>query len=396
MKAVLILLVVLALAAWVGMGLQQDPGMLVVTVANWRVDMPLWLAVLAFIILMFVFSILFKILKSILSVPGFIAQFSEKHHKKQAKQLTYKGLIALAEGNWAKAEKLLIKGVPYNEMPWLNYMFAAQAAQHAQHFDKRDAYLIKAHETLPEGEIAVGITKAQLQLEQKELVQSLDTLKMLQHKAPHHPYILKMLQKIYMQNQNWAGALALLPEIRKSHVYTKTELHRIEFKIYKGMLIQSQKENVQIITEVWHKIPKDLRTNGELAFIYASVLHKKHDPQQAEEVIRHALKKDWREDLIMLYGNLAHPQPEKLHAYAEDWLNQHAQSAGLLLTLGRLCERLQLWGKAQRYYEASLALEPTPQGYFALGQLLEAMNDGKGTQYYKKGLMLAQPYIVAT
>lgn len=393
MKALLILLVVLSIAAWVGMGLQQDPGMLVVTIANWRVDMPLWLAILIFVLFMFVVSVVFKLLKSIFSVPGFIAKYSEKHHKKQAKQLTHKGLIALAEGNWTKAEKLLIKGVPYNEMPWINYVSAAKAAQHAQHYNKRDTYLFKAHDTLPEGEIAVGLTKAQLQLEHNELTQSLDTLKMLQHKAPHHPYILKMLQKIYMQNQNWTGALALLPEIKKSNVYPATELNRIEFKIYKAMLIQSKKENIQVLADIWHKIPKDLRQNGDLAFIYARALHKKHNPQEAEEVIRAALKKHWREDLILLYGNLAHPQPEKLFGFAEDWLSNHAQSPGLLLTLGRLCEKMQLWGKAQRYYEASLALEPSPQAYFALGLLLEAMNEGKtGTQYYKKGLMLAQPH----
>jgi HemY protein len=42
---------------------------------------------------------------------------------------------------------------------------------------------------------------------------------------------------------------------------------------------------------------------------------------------------------------------------AERWLASHAQDATLLYALGMLCERESLWGKAQTYLEASLALD---------------------------------------
>jgi HemY protein len=49
---------------------------------------------------------------------------------------------------------------------------------------------------------------------------------------------------------------------------------------------------------------------------------------------------------------------------------QHSRDATLLDALGRLCEREQLWGKAETYYEASLALEDGWRTRVALGEML--------------------------
>ena len=54
---------------------------------------------------------------------------------------------------------------------------------------------------------------------------------------------------------------------------------------------------------------------------------------------------------------------------AERWLAAHNHDAALLFALGRLCERAQLWGKAQTYYEASLALDNRWRAHLALGEL---------------------------
>jgi HemY protein len=43
----------------------------------------------------------------------------------------------------------------------------------------------------------------------------------------------------------------------------------------------------------------------------------------------------------------------------------------LHLTLGRLCAREELWGKARHHMIRSLEIEPTVAGYDSLGQLLE-------------------------
>ena len=74
---------------------------------------------------------------------------------------------------------------------------------------------------------------------------------------------------------------------------------------------------------------------------------------------------------------------------AETWLEQHPRDAVLLLTLGRLCARQGLWGKARSYLEASLSIEPTHSAHLELGRLLE--REGKPAEAaaeYQKALVV--------
>ena len=75
---------------------------------------------------------------------------------------------------------------------------------------------------------------------------------------------------------------------------------------------------------------------------------------------------------------------------AEAWLKQHPGDAALLLTLGRLCAGRSLWGKAQSYLEASLAIEPTFSGHLAAGRLQESLGNAEAARrHYRESLELA-------
>ena len=57
--------------------------------------------------------------------------------------------------------------------------------------------------------------------------------------------------------------------------------------------------------------------------------------------------------------------------------------------MGRLSFTNQLWGKARSYLETSLAIRPTPQGYQALGQLMQRVGDREAAaRAFQRGLSL--------
>ncbi|HMA31941.1 MAG TPA: heme biosynthesis protein HemY, partial [Casimicrobiaceae bacterium] len=74
--------------------------------------------------------------------------------------------------------------------------------------------------------------------------------------------------------------------------------------------------------------------------------------------------------LLLLYAQCRAPDATRQLEIAERWLTTHNQDATLLFVLGRLCERQQLWGKAQTYLEASLALDNHWRAHVALGEML--------------------------
>jgi HemY protein len=95
--------------------------------------------------------------------------------------------------------------------------------------------------------------------------------------------------------------------------------------------------------------------------------------EAARAIVEQALEREWNPALVALYGEAAGsdalPQIER----AEKWLRQHARDPALLLALGKLCMKQGLWGKAQSYIEASLALEPTHDGHMTLATLMEQL-----------------------
>ena len=62
----------------------------------------------------------------------------------------------------------------------------------------------------------------------------------------------------------------------------------------------------------------------------------------------------------------------------------------MLLTLGRLCKKNHLWGKAKAYLERSIEAQPNPEAYQELATLLEQQGEPvAAAAYYQKGLNMA-------
>ena len=59
---------------------------------------------------------------------------------------------------------------------------------------------------------------------------------------------------------------------------------------------------------------------------------------------------------------------------AESWLKNHPEDGVLLMYLGELAYSKQLWGKAQSYFEASIAVKPTTQARLGLAKVFDEIN----------------------
>jgi HemY protein len=71
-------------------------------------------------------------------------------------------------------------------------------------------------------------------------------------------------------------------------------------------------------------------------------------------------------------------------------LTANRRDAVLLLTLGRLCARQELWGKAQNYLEASISVEPLYSAHLMLAQLHDRLgNADAARRHYRASLDLA-------
>lgn len=390
MKLLFFCLIALGIAAFVALGIREDSGYVLIGYDVWTFESSLALFVLALVIVFVTLYIALRTVDNLLSAPEKMRNWGARHSAKRARKALNRGLLELSEGDWKGAEKNLLRLADRSETPMLNYLAAARSAQQQQAYDRRDHYLQLAHACMPTADVAVGLTQAELQIDHKQQEQALATLQHLRSIAPHHTQVLKLLKTLYEQLGDWKGLRELLPELRKRNVIGDDELKALEINIYKAILGQAETDDDPAkLRQSWEEIPRKLQPHEELVVCYAQYLMGRGRNDQAQELVFNAMRKQWSEMLIELYGHIESSKPSKQLSAAEGWLSRKADDAVLLLTLGRLCLRCKLWGKARSYLEASLNICASSTTYRELGVLLEQLEEPtKAMECYRAGLEL--------
>jgi HemY protein len=90
-----------------------------------------------------------------------------------------------------------------------------------------------------------------------------------------------------------------------------------------------------------------------------------------EETIDRLTGEQWSPQLLVRYAQAKSDSTLAQIERAEGWLRQQPRDAALLAALGKLCMRQALWGKAQSYLEASVALAPSLDAHMTLARLME-------------------------
>ena len=109
MKRFLLYLFIFAVAIYFGLQIVKDPGYALFAYGQWTMEMPLWFLAVVFVLLFFLMQLGCNIVSFILSGCKRLGGYLENWQQQRAQKLTNQGLLQLAEGNWAKAESLLVK-----------------------------------------------------------------------------------------------------------------------------------------------------------------------------------------------------------------------------------------------------------------------------------------------
>ncbi len=382
----LLLLVVLAAGAWVGEKMVKDPGYVLISYDESTIETSLWVLLvvltLGFVALHWAVNIFFK---ARFPTAKF-REWRERRDARQAQGKTLKGLLALSEGRWWKAQRLLSQSAESSGQPLINYIAAARAA-HEQGEDKTaDELLQKARSSVPQAEVAIGITQVQIQLERGQLEPCLATLLRLRRLAPKHTYVLRLLKDVYVRLEDWQGLTNLIPELRKLKALKEDEIAALEQTCYSKLLGSTLEKlpveadsntRLQALTKEWKSIPSSLSHDKEMIQRYIEQLVSAGSEDKAESFLQDKIKRQWDEDLVNLYGRIKGESAHKQLEVAKGWLKKNPDSAALKLTLGRLAMRNEQWGKAVDYMEESLALEKRPETYTELTRVLQHLGDNK-------------------
>ena len=391
MKLLFWFLLGLVLAVATGILLSHETGRMVLTYGEWTIQSSFSLFVFTFIVIFFIVYLAVRLISGMVRFPKNLKRWRRQRGHRRSERYLNQGMLAMIEGRWQQAETAFKKGAAYSSLPMLNYIGAARAAQQQGAVKRRDHYLRLAHEYAPDADYAVGLTQAELQLNQQQTEQAYATLQHLDSVKPGSDQIKLMMLDASSELNDWHGALVLLQDLEKKGAMPLQKIRAKQLQVYAGMLrYAGGSGSTSKINEEWNKIPKKLRGELYLIEVYVDERLKSGDTADCEVLLRKTLGRRWDSALARLYGLVKGNAPEKQLTFAEKLLARHGGDAALLLTLGRLCKRMELWGKAKVYLEDSIKADPYPETYYELATLYKKRGDhDNAAKCFQKGLTLA-------
>ena len=189
MKFATIVVIVLVFSAFAAHFLLGDPGYVLINFRGHIFEMSV--PVLIGMAILLVFSVF--LIRFLVQAPRKLGEAAGRMRADRAGQKLTLGMIQIAEGNFARGEKLLARAASSSDAPLFNYLQAARAAHLQGQDERRDEWLKLAYEHTPEAANAVLLTQAELQLDREQYEQALATLRRLDENSKDHSYALALL-----------------------------------------------------------------------------------------------------------------------------------------------------------------------------------------------------------
>lgn len=379
MKKLIFLFLVILIAVWLGLLMQKHPGYVLINVAHTQIEMSLWFAIIAILVLFLVLYFLLRLVAQIGNIANRYKTWSTHHKEQKSYQFSQTAIFELFQGHWNKARNTFIKAIRKNPDYLINYLGAAKAEQERKVFTQRDD-LLKRAETMAKSEevFSIKLVLAAWQLESQQYTQALETLTQLQRLEPSHPVVLRGFKDAYLALQQWEKLKDLLPKLEKYHALDPQDFKNLEHHVYSALLKQTSAQNSpEEVDGIWEDMPNKLHNDPALLSLYAEYLLTQNKHEKAENLLKYHLRKHLDKPTLDCYAKINSADPGKQLSRAEAWLEAHPNNPDLLYCLGNLCAKHRLWGKARSYLEKSLSIKTQPEAYHLLGYVLENLGDTK-------------------
>jgi HemY protein len=377
-------------AAAVGLAIlaRYNHGYVLVTYAPYRLEFSLNFLIILVIIAFLVVHAAVRLATTTLNLPEKVRAYRLHRARNRARSAMHEALMAYFEGRYNAAEKAAANALAQGEWPALSSVIAARAAHQLRRFEQRDSYLKLADKAGPEAQLLRPITQAELLIGEARIMDALEALREVHRVSPKSVAALRLALKAQIAAKNWDEVLELTGRLERVNGVDPTYAEQVRQNAYFGLL-NFKAHDPQTLRSAWQAIPADFRLHRTVALTAAKHFITQGDAREAAKIIEASLENQWDSTVIELYGECLSRDVLPLIEKAEGWLKEHPEDAMLLKTLGKLCARQSLWGKARSYLEASLAVEPTQATHIALAQLLEVLGKrDEALAHYRESLTL--------
>jgi HemY protein len=391
MRLLLWLVALMAAAIGIAVTARFNPGNVVLFYPPHRLDMSLNLFVVLLVLLFLAFYVLVRALKSTLKMPERVAAYRQRKREREGNKGLRDALKALFEGRFGHAEKAAMRAAELPENAGLAALIGARAAHRMREPSRRDAWLAGiVHDNALKTARLMTVTELLVDDHQPEA--ALEAVAELNASGQRHIHALQWSMKAHQQARNWPEVLRLVRILDKRKALHPALSSRLRELAYDALL-DSPGHDAESIRRVWAGVPASDRQIPYIAARAAGAFNARGLHDEARSIAEEALKANWDERVVRAYREAAGPagSPTLLVQieHCETWLKDRPTDPELALTLGSLCLKQKLWGKAQRYLEQALSdateAAMVREAHLKLAQMHEALGqEQEAANHYRQ------------
>ncbi len=395
MRLFLWLLILCATAIGLAVTARFNPGNVVLFYPPYRIDLSLNLFLLLALLAYLLVTLIVDAIRSTKEMPGKVAKYRREKREREGNRALREALKSLFEGRFGHAEKAARRASESPENAGLAALIGARAAHRMRQSERRDQWLqsVKPDMTLKAASL---MTQIELLIDENKPAAALDAVRELSASGTRHIHALRLALKANERVRNWPEVLRLVRSLDNHNALHPALSRRLKEMAYSDLLGDRAHDSESML-RLWSSVPLADRLQPYIAARAASAFNVRGLHAQSRAIVERALDGGWDDRLMRAYRDSAAEvgSPALLAQIerCEVWQRSHPTDCELQLTLGALCLKQKLWGKAQRHLEQALsdASEATMvrEVHLKLAQLHEALRQPEQAAVHYRQCALA-------
>ena len=381
MRALIWIIVLFAVAVGLAMAASIYTGNVYIVAGQSMLRVNLHAFILGLIALVVVLYFLLRLLAGILHVPGRMQRFGVARKGRQADAALNSAGLAYFEGKFQKAEQEAGKVLANKEgghNRTLALMLGAHAADQMDDIALRDRYL-KDIEALPaKQQLSRYLLLAESALSRRDYPAAERSLTSAAQINPNLTRLVRLQLRYAFDHGNTLDVLDKTAKLLKAGAINEYEAEQYQSWAYRRLLALASDHNG--LKTCLKRIPEQQKS-GELCAVIAEKYERLGLYDQAVKWVSQYYPQTHQIELLEPFVQSVRYLDDKAQRKAIDtadsWLKARPDDAELLMYLGQLAYSKQLWGKAQGYLEASIAVKPSMQARLALAKVFDETEQGQ-------------------
>jgi HemY protein len=394
MRVLLWILILFSLAVGLMQFAQFNNGYAILFIPPWRIELSVNTFIILTALLVVALHYLLRLVAEITGLPEKARLWRLRRAREHQLAREYEARLAFEEGRFQRAERIAADAARHSSDDnafAANLLLAARAAHQYRDYARRDQHFDTLQKRLGRSHLATAMCMADLLIDERRYAEASAAIDAVRAQSPKLTAALRLELRLRQREDDHDAVIRIVEQLLKSEALDTDVARRIRTQAYLGKL-RLQGMSTQELRDWWRRLPVADKAQPHLVKAVIDQLQALGDTDAACTLIEQTLDAQWSGDLAERYGVLA-LDAEALGAQiarAESWLVAHRDDHQLLLTLGRLCRATSLWGKAQNYLEASIAIKPTAIAHAELADLNEQLDrSSEANAHYRAGLALA-------